>query len=89
MQEQVGNACAMENNPLQTRLFFNDVKFLTEDLGYVVGDNGVIWKTTDGGKNWKSFQKESDKTNYFEVFLLKEGKGWVVGDKGKILKFEE
>lgn len=30
----------------------HSVFFLDADTGYTVGQNGVIFKTTDGGANW-------------------------------------
>ncbi len=32
----------------------NDVYFLNEQLGWVVGEHGTILKTTDGGESWKN-----------------------------------
>src|SRR5690242_18100236 len=29
------------------------VTFLDADRGWAVGDRGVIWHTTDGGRSWK------------------------------------
>ena len=29
------------------------VTFVDPDRGWAVGDRGVIWQTSDGGRNWK------------------------------------
>lgn len=41
--------------------YINDVFCITENIVFAVGDNGTIYKTTDGGMNW--IQKASG-TNY-------------------------
>jgi len=33
--------------------FFNDVFFLNKNKGFVVGDNGMVATTLDGGQSWK------------------------------------
>lgn len=76
------------NSAFNIRLHFNDVYFLNENLGYIVGDKGLIWKTGDGGKTWKTFEK-FNKTNLFGIFVFSEGKGFVCGDDGLIARFEE
>jgi photosystem II stability/assembly factor-like uncharacterized protein len=41
-----------EKRPLNTLASFKDVFFLNENRGWIVGGNGVIFSTLDGGKTW-------------------------------------
>ncbi|MFL6373831.1 MAG: WD40/YVTN/BNR-like repeat-containing protein [Pyrinomonadaceae bacterium] len=41
-----------EKRPLNTLASFKDVFFLTENRGWIVGGDGVIFSTLDGGKTW-------------------------------------
>jgi len=36
--------------PTQERL--NDIQFVDDQIGFIVGENGTILKTTDGGESW-------------------------------------
>ncbi len=53
-------------------------------LGWAVGGNGAIVKTTDTGKSWISLESGTHR-NLNSVFFIDEQKGWIVGDKGVIL----
>src|SRR5271168_1025557 len=33
-------------------IIIHDVAFPTDKIGYAVGEEGQVWKTTDGGTNW-------------------------------------
>ena len=39
-------------------LFFNDIFFINNNTGYVVG-NGTIFKSTDGGSNWQQIHQST------------------------------
>ncbi|MCU0431361.1 MAG: YCF48-related protein [Cytophagaceae bacterium] len=61
------------------------VSFVSEDTGYVCGNNGVILKTTDGGKTWNSLQ--SNTTNNLHRIKFTSSKiGYVVGNNRTLLK---
>ena len=60
----------------------NDVFFVDSLLGWVVGDDGVILNTKDGGKNWSS--QTSDITEILRsVFFINDTLGWAVGGQVK------
>lgn len=68
-----------------TNADLHSVYFCDAALGWAVGDNGVIIKTTDSGINWKKQNSGvSDKLN--SVYFLDINVGWAVGDNGTILK---
>ena len=67
---------------------FYGVDFSTETDGYVVGDSGTIYHTTDGGIVWEAeVSGVSSKLN--SVDFLNESLGFIAGDEGVILKKQE
>jgi photosystem II stability/assembly factor-like uncharacterized protein len=63
----------------------NDVYCITEDIVVIVGDGGIILKTTDGGLHW--VQKPSGTTNFLKkVQFVNNTIGYAVGDGGTLLK---
>ncbi|AYQ36608.1 YCF48-related protein [Runella sp. SP2] len=67
---------------------FNDllhnVYFINPLEGWIVGANGIILKTTDGGNNWI---RKTSNTNYrlINVHFLNSQQGCAVGENGIIL----
>lgn len=63
----------------------NTVYMYNDQIGWALGDNGVILKTTDGGSNWVS--KETpvavtfNKVKFHDAYL-----GYAVGNNGYIIK---
>lgn len=53
----------------------NAIFFITEQIGFVGGSNGVIYKTTDGGTNWVSVTSPSyaGGINFFHFFNATTG----------------
>jgi len=70
----------MENPPV-----FNDVYAITPDIVVVVGANGTILKTTDGGETW--VQKPSGTTSGLgEIQFPTPDIGYITADGGTLLK---
>jgi photosystem II stability/assembly factor-like uncharacterized protein len=62
----------------------HDIHFIDSNTGCVVGENGVIFWTTDGGSNW--VQKTSGTVQHlWGVFLLDANTAWAVGVRGTVL----
>lgn len=55
-----------------------DVFFLNSDIGFVVGYNGDIYKTTDSGEAWTK-QNSGTTLHLHSVFFLNENIGFVSG----------
>ncbi len=55
--------------------------------GWIVGMDGVIIKTIDGGQTWKKLASATDKPLY--SIVIKGGKGFVVGCKGVYLESKD
>lgn len=64
---------------------FYSVKFTAKDTGYVVGGNGTILKTDDGGITWNP-QNAGTTAYLFSIFFMDNNNGIIVGDSGIVLK---
>ena len=60
---------------------FFGVCFPSSLVGYAVGE-GIIAKSTDGGRSWRGVLGLSDKL--FDVFFIDVDTGWAVGEEGVI-----
>ncbi|GBE27642.1 Ycf48-like protein precursor [bacterium BMS3Bbin03] len=61
------------------------ISFPTKDLGWVVGSNGMILGTDDGGKTWNFHDNVSTK-KLTSVVFPDEKNGWIAGYDGTLLK---
>jgi photosystem II stability/assembly factor-like uncharacterized protein len=64
---------------------FNDIHFVTNEEGWVVGENDFIMHTSDGGASWNVQDVPFAGSDFNCVFFLDLNEGWVVGRNGKIL----
>ena len=71
------------DNPLVRRDRPFSIHFLTKDIGWVVGDRGLVFKTADGGESWQSLKMNSRYS--FKDITFIDGYGWIVGEEGVIL----
>ena len=62
-----------------------DIFFLTDTLGWIVGDSGTVLRTTDGGKQW-SVTNMGASPSLFSVCFVNEQEGVAVGSHGFCLK---
>jgi photosystem II stability/assembly factor-like uncharacterized protein len=91
--------CDQSFNALRS-VKINNIFFLPDGIhAWIVGDDGIIFKSNDAGNNWKFYQfKLSRKGNFYDdgnsshlsnslrgVFFIDSLKGWAVGQKGTIL----
>jgi len=66
--------------PLPEIQNLNDVCFVNEQKGWVVGKGGLIQFTGDGGATWETQHKnETWDENFNSVYFTNENEGWVVG----------
>jgi photosystem II stability/assembly factor-like uncharacterized protein len=56
----------------------HDVAFVNLDCGWAVGDRGVIWATTDGGRHWQ-LQQSGVSCPLYSVSFLDPQTGWAAG----------
>ncbi len=62
----------------------NDVCMINQDIGWIVGNKGIILYTSDGGLNWT---KRYSQFNYdlLKVFFYDQDRGWIGTAQGRIL----
>lgn len=61
------------------------ITFVNRDTGFVVGNGGNMYKTTNGGSSWLTASSGTD-TNLCSIKFFNDSVGVVVGDKGMIRK---
>ena len=66
-------------------LNLNSIFFINVNLGWAVGDEGIVLKTTDGGNNW-IVQTGLTTDNLYSVYFLNNNTGWIVGEDVSIMK---
>ncbi|MFC2137859.1 MXAN_6640 family putative metalloprotease [Bacteroidota bacterium] len=60
---------------------FDDVFFVNETTGWVVGENGMVLQSTDAGKSWTSIRENNDYDEFYSIWFLSETVGFAtVGD---------
>ena len=64
--------------PPNTGKDLHAIYFINESLGFVVGDSGIILRTSNGGGSWDSLPSGTTKT-LNDVFFLDANTGFVVG----------
>ncbi|MBK9097714.1 MAG: T9SS type A sorting domain-containing protein [bacterium] len=61
-----------------TSTLLNSLSFIDSVTGWVSGDSGLIFHTSNGGKDWQK-QYENDSLNIVNIFFLDEQNGWASG----------
>ena len=65
---------------------FNDIHFVSNEKGWVVGNSGIIGYTVDGGASWNTQTNPDPENSSLDgVFFYNEDYGWAVGVDGLIL----
>ena len=72
--------------------FFKDIQFVSDQVGYILGQSGTILKTTNGGIEWEEIRSQSDfeRVTGFNKFEFIDGNNAViVADDGQIYQSED
>lgn len=72
-------SAVVKPTPMQDDANLHDVQFVSPDVGWAVGDRGVIWKTEDAGRTWR-LQKSPVDGSLQKVCFLTDRVGWIVGE---------
>ena len=64
---------------------FNDVFFINDNVGIIVGDS-IIIRTADGGDTWTSAYAGTEWINFKGVFFASSTIGFAIGSYGNVLK---
>src|SRR5437899_2448294 len=65
-------------NPTPTGNDLHAIRFIDANTGLVVGDNGTIFRTTDGGAKWTTVRVDPD-YNFTEIDILDPKNIWILG----------
>ncbi|MCP4609253.1 MAG: hypothetical protein GY845_11120 [Planctomycetes bacterium] len=77
-----GSTFSFQSGPGGT---YNSIFFINDQEGWIVGNNGVIGHTENGGNSWTS-QTNPDSNSLYGIFCLNQNEGWAVGAQGTILQ---
>jgi len=76
----------MSNLSLEVASIYG-VDFANENVGFAVGEEGLILKTTDGGENWTPLDANQEASiGFYSVYVFNENKAIIVGDGNIILQ---
>jgi hypothetical protein len=65
--------------------YFRKIRFLNDSIGWVVGDQGALLKTKDGGNTW-SVLPTNVGHDLLSFYFTDEYHGWAAGLGGTIIK---
>ena len=57
---------------------FNTIFFVDENIGYIAGYDGALYKTTDGGNSWTA-QNTKTSLPFYDIYFFNENEGFAVG----------
>ncbi|MBK6749014.1 MAG: hypothetical protein IPG67_03140 [Acidobacteria bacterium] len=60
--------------------WLRDIQFVSESTGWIVGTDGVILSTTDGGTTWVQLPKFTTDT-FRQVHFTDQGNGWILCER--------
>lgn len=69
---------------------FLDVWFADEDNGFIVGAYNLIFRTSDGGRNWQPWFDQTDNPKLFNLYAIRPAAGalYIAGEGGLVLKLD-
>lgn len=62
--------------------FISDIHFVDAEIGWIAGSSGLIFKSTDGGKNWVR-QQAPTQADLDKIQFINANWGWILGDDGR------
>ena len=70
--------------------YFTGIWFTSDNVGYLSGFDGGIYKTTDAGKSWKTVFKKNklfqERIHFNDILFVSDKVGYVVGEDGLFMK---
>jgi photosystem II stability/assembly factor-like uncharacterized protein len=71
--------------------FFQDVQFVSDQVGFILGFAGTVLKTNDAGSTWQKIRNARPAgNNVLRAMAFKdENLGFLVGDNGRFFKTED
>lgn len=65
---------------------WNDIHFVDKDNGWIVGEEGTVYHTDNGGNDWTR-ETTNVLSELFAVHMVSKNKGWIAGESGAILTY--
>ena len=62
----------------------NDLYFISSTRGWIVGQNGTVTRTSDGGESWESAVIDSVDLNC--IYFVDSMNGWAVGENSSVYR---
>ncbi len=69
-----------------TANYITNLSFVSDSIGFVADEVGVIYKTTDGGSNWETFQIDEENTTFGAFLFFSKDTGIVASTAGRIYR---
>lgn len=84
-EEQAAAQRLVEDGPDKP---FLDLYFEDQSNGYIIGAYNLIFKTTDGGKSWQSWQKHIKNPKGWHLYGIRPAGGalFIVGEQGMLFR---
>lgn len=67
----------------------NAVYFSSTELGWAVGEFGLVLHTKDGGRTWAAQRYGSDLPQLYAVKFVDQRRGWAMGQAGSLIYTED
>lgn len=83
-QTAVGQDLQVLSSP-DIKEIVRDVKFIDSQTGWIAGNKGIIYKTTDGGQSWIE-QNSGTTKDLVKVSFTGENNGWAATVDGSVFK---
>ncbi|MDX1496968.1 MAG: YCF48-related protein [Salinisphaeraceae bacterium] len=80
LRSENGEVWQQKASPVSVML--TDVHFANAKLGFVIGYDSAILKTSDGGENWQLVNYDAKGSQLFDLLMLDEQRGIAVGGYG-------
>jgi photosystem II stability/assembly factor-like uncharacterized protein len=64
----------------------NAVYFSSPEIGWVVGEFGLVLNTKDGGQTWSSQRYGNDLPQLYAIKFLDDRRGWAMGQAGSLIQ---
>ena len=79
------NTIRLEHLAMPTEADLNSIFFVDEQHGFIAGDEGKIFRTTDAGNTWQDISR-SETTTIRKILFISTNIGFIILDEGKLLK---